>query len=209
MLPGSGNACTEVNMSSYSHQTESSLTALLRDGDEAAYIEIYRRNWKRMYNSAYKRIKDRCQCEDLVQNVFTDLWERRKEVQIGNLQAYLYTAVRFQVIKFSTRSANVSSFAEVMDHTIVTATGADAPLLETELHELFRLWIATLPEKRREIFQLHYLENLPTDKIADMLGISQKTVQNQLAVASNALRTQLIQILLVYMSLRLYSGSLC
>ncbi len=187
----------------YKNHTEQELTALLREGDETAFVEIYRRNWQRMYNTAYKRLKDAYQCEDIVQNIFTDLWERRTEILIGNLQAYLQTAVKFQVIKYSTRTSNVSPFVDILETTIVSTGNADDPIIENELLELVRLWVAALPEKRREIFVLYYMEEHPSDRIAELLGISQKTVQNQLATATNALRSQLSKVLLICLILQL------
>jgi RNA polymerase sigma-70 factor (ECF subfamily) len=189
-------------MSFYKNHTEQELTALLREGSEPAFVEIYRRNWQRMYNTAYKRLKDPFQCEDLVQNIFTDLWEKRTEILINNLQAYLQTAVRFQVIKYSTRTSNVSHFADILETTLASAGNTDDPIIENELLELVRLWVAALPEKRREIFILYYMEEHPSDRIAELLGISQKTVQNQLATAANALRSQLSKVFLISLILQ-------
>lgn len=186
----------------YKNHTEQELTALLREGDATAFVEIYRRNWQRMYNTAYKRLKDPYQCEDLVQNIFTDLWERRTEVLIGNLQAYLQTAVRFQVVKYTTRTSNVSPFADILETTLASAGNTDDSIIENELLELVRLWVAALPEKRREIFILYYMEEHSSERIAELLGISQKTVQNQLATATGALRSQLSKVLLVCLMLQ-------
>ncbi|MFN8345246.1 MAG: sigma-70 family RNA polymerase sigma factor [Spirosomataceae bacterium] len=192
-------------MSINKNHSEQELTALLREGNETAFVEIYRRNWQRMYNTAYKRLKDAYQCEDLVQNIFTDLWERRTEILIGNLQAYLQTAVKFQVIKYSTRTSDVSPFVEILETTLASADNTDDPIIENELSELVRLWVAALPEKRREIFVLYYMEEHSSHRIAELLGISQKTVQNQLATAANALRSQLSKVLLVSLILQLPS----
>lgn len=190
-------------MSFYSSHTEQALTALLREGDEGAFVEIYRRNWQRMYNTAYKRLKDPFQCEDLVQNIFTDIWERRTDLLIANLQAYLQTAVRFQVIKYSTRMSDVAPFADILESSLASAIGTDDPLIENELLDLVKLWIAALPAKRREIFVLYYLEDLSSDQIAERIGISQKTVQNQLATATNTLRAQLSKVLMLCLILQL------
>jgi RNA polymerase sigma factor (sigma-70 family) len=125
------------------------------------------------------------------------------EVLIGNLQAYLQTAVRFQVIKYSTRASDVSPFSDLIKTTLTSAISPDDSLIENELLELVRLWIAALPEKRREIFILYYMEDLTSDRIAELLGISQKTVQNQLATAANTLRSQLSKMLLLCLLLQL------
>ena len=188
-------------MSSYSNHSELKLAALLREGDGEAFVEIYRRNWRMMYNVAFKRLRDEKQCEDLVQNVFTDLWERRGETDIENLSAYLHTAVRFQVIKHSTRMPGASPLADSLESTLISPLRSEDPLIEKEILEIVKLWIAALPEKRREIFLMYYTEELSSSRIAEMLGVSQKTVQNQIATATNSIRDQLSKILFLYIIL--------
>ena len=184
-------------MSSYSNHSELQLTALLREGDGEAFLEIYRRNWRMMDNSACNRLHDEKQCEDLVQNVFTDLWARRGEVEIENLPAYLNTAVRFQVIRHSTRTPGASPLTDYLESTLISPQRSEDPLIEKETLEIITLWIAALPEKRREIFLVHYMEELSSSRIAEVLGVSQKTVQNQIATATNSIRDQLSKILFI------------
>ncbi len=184
-------------MSLYEKYDDQQLSALLSSGDEVAFGEIYRRNWQGMYNAAYKRLKNEAQCEDLIQNIFTDLWERRDEIVIENLPAYLHTAVRFQVIKYSSRHLGPLPFLDTFETTLVSPVRTDDSLLENEVLNLVKLWIAALPEKRREIFLMHYNEDLSSARIAEALGISQKTVQNQLSTATNMLRARLARILLL------------
>jgi RNA polymerase sigma-70 factor (family 1) len=176
--------------------TDHELTTLLSKGDEEAFVEIYRRYWRRLYNSAFKRLKDEDQCEDVVQNIFTDLWERRNGLEITNIEAYLTTAVRFQVIKFSSRNLSKNHFVDLVETTLTSSLLTDSSLLDDELAELLRLWMSALPEKRRKIFVMHFIEGLDTNHIAEQLGLSQKTVQNQLAVTSGALRNQILRVFL-------------
>ncbi len=185
-------------MLSYNNHSELQLAALLREGDGEAFVEIYRRNWRMMYNSAFKRLRDEKQCEDLVQNVFTDLWARRGEVDIENLSAYLNTAVKFQVIRHSTRTPGASPLTDNLEGTLISPLRSEDPLIEKETLEIIQLWIAALPEKRREIFLMYYMEELSSSRIAEVLGVSQKTVQNQVATATNSIRDQLSKILFLY-----------
>ena len=184
-------------MSAHSSELDSHLITLLRNGDEEAFVEIYRRHWRKLYNAAYKRLKDADLCEDLVQNVFMDLWERRESVSILNLEAYLITAVKFQVIKISTSSRSKNHFIDLLETTLTSSLSTDYPLIEHELSELLRLWMAALPEKRRKIFIMHYMEGIDPQHIAEILGLSQKTVQNQLSIASGALKSQLLRVFLL------------
>lgn len=184
-------------MPAHSSETDSHLITLLRNGDEEAFVEIYRRHWRKLYNAAYKRLKNADVCEDLVQNVFMDLWERRESVSILNLEAYLITAVKFQVIKISTSSRSKNHFIDLLETTLTSSFSTDYPLIEHELSELLRLWMAALPEKRRKIFIMHYMEGIDPLHIAEILGLSQKTVQNQLSIASGALKSQLLRVFLL------------
>jgi len=67
----------------------------------------------------------------------------------------------------------------------------DDPILEKEIMDLLGYWIAALPAKRRQIFLMHYIEDLSTRDIAERIGVSRKTVQNQLNTASQSLRVRL------------------
>lgn len=184
-------------MQHYQTHSDDVLSSLLKEGDEEAFVEIYRRNWRRMYDAAFKRLRDEAACEDLVQNVFTDLWERRSQTDIENIGAYLTTAVRFQVIKYSTRQQRASPLIDDFESMLISSLRTEDPVIESESLMLVRLWIEALPEKRREIFQMHYLEELSSAKIAELLGISQKTVQNQITTATNSIRDQVSKNLLL------------
>jgi len=170
---------------------------LLKQGDQSAFEEIYRRYWVELYNSAYKRLPEKEKCQDIIQNVFMSLWNRREEVELENPSAYLHTAVRFQVLKQIARNPKGSFLTEAFHEELISPLATDAKLLEKEAKNLIAYFIAALPQKRKNIFLMHYFEGLSTAKIALQLDISQKTVQNQLTTASHALRLKLTHMLIV------------
>lgn len=172
------------------------LFALLKQGDESAFEKIYRLYWQQLFNSAYKRLPDQEKCKDVIQNVFTDLWNRRENVTLDNPAAYLHTAVRFQVLKQIGKNSKNSAFSETFESELISPLAADGEVLEKEVRVLIELFIKALPPKRRDIFLMYYFKGLSTAKIAVELNVSQKTVQNQLTTASNALRLRLTQLFL-------------
>ncbi|QNK64776.1 sigma-70 family RNA polymerase sigma factor [Pedobacter sp. PAMC26386] len=182
---------------SYSMLSDQELTALLNEGDQLAFTEIYRKYWEKIYISAYRRLKDKEQCRDIVQNVFAALWERRAEVVIKGLSAYLHTAIRFQVIKYVTRKPQNSELTESFENLISSPIQTDNQLFEKEVIKLLNLYIAALPKKRKEIFLLYHVEGISTSQIAEKLGISQKTVQNQINTVNQALRVRLQNLLVI------------
>ncbi len=171
------------------------LLAGLKSGNQEAFTHIYRKYWQGLYNAAFKRVKNKEQCQDIVQSVFTSLWDRRGEVNINNISAYLHTAVKFQVFKQAARSPNTTEFLEAFEHIITSPVNTDDAILEKEILLMIKLWIDALPDKRRKIFLMHYNDDLSTAEIAGRLNISRKTVQNQLNTASQALRLRLVQLL--------------
>ncbi len=177
-------------------ENEQSLFEQLSQGDESAFAKIYNRYWQELYNAAYKRMPEKEKCQDVIQNVFTDLWNRKAELNLVNPAAYLHTAVRFQVLKQLTRGAKSSSFTEKFEEELISPLATDSCVLEKELRILIEYFIDALPAKRKKMFLLQYNEGLSTAKIALQLKVSQKTVQNQINTASHFLRLKLTHLFL-------------
>jgi RNA polymerase sigma factor (sigma-70 family) len=178
-------------------QTDKELYDLLKLGDKDAYTIIYKKYWQSLFNSAYKRLKNKEQCQDILQVVLSDLWRRRDEVSIADLSAYLHTAVRFQVFKQISRKPALSPLLDEFEILLISPVHTDDALIETEILKLIRLWVEALPSKRRAIFLMYAEEELSTRQIAEKLGISQKTVQNQLNTALVNLRLKLSKVLFI------------
>lgn len=166
-----------------------------KSGDQSAFSMIYKTFWKELFNAAYKRLKDVQQSEDIVQNVFVSLWNRRTDTEIENIGAYLHASVKFQVYKQSVKTPDTSQFLAALENILVSPLSPESTLLEKEILALMKLWIDAMPKKRREIFMLHYQDGLNTAQIADVLKVSRKTVQNQLNTATQSLKTRLVRLL--------------
>ncbi|WP_413997881.1 RNA polymerase sigma factor [Flavobacterium sp. W1B] len=179
-------------MKSINTHTDKELLMLLSNDNKTAFEEIYHRYWQTLIDMSFKRIKDIDNSKDIVQNVFIDLWNRRRKVEIENLAAYLNTAVRFQVFKLFSKKKTNPMFIELLDTMISTQNSPENELHDKELTIVFDTWLKCLPEKRKKIFILHYQENLSTKEIAERLEISQKTVQNQIGRATNDLYDKVI-----------------
>ena len=79
--------------------TDEGLLESARDDDQTAFKEIYKRYWPKLYIYAYNVLREKDICEDIIQEVFTNLWIRRKSAHIENVSAFLYQAVKFQIFK--------------------------------------------------------------------------------------------------------------
>lgn len=170
--------------------SDTQLTELLQQGDARAFSIIYDRYWKPIYQTCYNRLRHADQSKDLVQNVFISLWDRREVVQIENLSAYLHTAVKFQILKLAEKSNRIE-FLSTFENLINEPVEKNDVVEEREILRLLQLFIDALPEKRRAIFIKRYQQNYTTAEIAGEMGITQKTVLNQLNNAETALRIRL------------------
>lgn len=166
---------------------------LLRANNELALAAIYDRYWSKLYLQAYNVIRDRYIAEDIVQEIIVQLWMKRSAVQITSLNAYLYSAVRYQVFK-AIRSGKVMQNFQTDD--LSTVNNTDSPLMEKDIKRLLDEGVAELPEKCRQIFKLSRREHLSTKEIAIRLGIAPKTVENQLTIALRRLRSVLGDLLI-------------
>ncbi|MCF3111304.1 sigma-70 family RNA polymerase sigma factor [Niabella sp. CC-SYL272] len=170
--------------------SDEQLFSLVKQHDRTAFDQLYNRHWLSLFNKAYKRLRDREACCDLLQDIFADLWNKRDIRNIDNLAAYLNTAVRNKIYTLLSQGKAVNYFVQPFED-IAGTSQADSHFNQKEISNLVQLWMESLPEKRREIFRLRFYEGASTKQISEYLNISQKTVQNQLLLAFRDLRLHL------------------
>ncbi|MBS1563488.1 MAG: RNA polymerase subunit sigma-70, partial [Bacteroidetes bacterium] len=82
------------------HNDMELLRAMAR-GDNNALVELYHRYWERLFTAAYNILKDKAPCEDMVQDAFLQLWQRRETLEIHtSVEAYLFTLIRYSVFHY-------------------------------------------------------------------------------------------------------------
>lgn len=170
---------------------EAALLLQLSQDNQDSFRAIYDRYWEQLYQAAYRRLGDAQLAEDVVQEVFLRLWNGRKQLKIQYLGAYLQQAVRNEVLDRVSRTRSPSRFYEIFESVLLVSDSPEDLLRNKELMALVAQYIATLPRKRREVFLLFMESKLNTKEIADRLKVSQKTVQNQIAVTLAGLRNEL------------------
>lgn len=168
---------------------------LLKDSDESAFEMLYNRYANVLFLSAYSKIKDDQQAQEIVHDVFLNVWKNKEDLNINNVSAYFKQAVRLRVINVILRSKK-TVFFDLFDSLTQSPFGADHPILKKDLICLIESWIETLPEKRKKIFVKHYFEELSHLEIAKEMGLSTKTIQNQLSISIQHLRARFSHLLI-------------
>jgi RNA polymerase sigma-70 factor (ECF subfamily) len=164
------------------------LLRLLERGCKAAFNELYNKYREKAYSDAYRRLKNAEDAKDIVQEVFIQIWMNRERVHKENVPAYLHVAIRNKVIKYISKQKLTRSFCDVLTYILQNDSQADGKLLWKEALITYETLLSSLPPKRQVIFRLHFQENLSTKEISTQLGISRKTVQNQLAKAIESIK---------------------
>lgn len=189
------------------YQDENNLVQALRRGEQEAFDFLFRRWYEPLCHYACRLADgDMDEAEDLVQQAFIKLWERRTRIDVAwSLKAYLYKTVHNACLN-RLRSLKVQSkyldFTAQQTGTMYTQPEDTSP----ELIERFRRAMDALPPQCRHIFELSRFESLKYREIADQLGISIKTVETQMGKALRVMRLQLVDYLVIFFGLSFVTG---
>ena len=186
-------------MTNYSTYTDIELMDLLKSGDQAAFTAIYKRHWKFLFNGVFKATGHREDSMDICQTVFIWLWEKREVVQISSsLKNYLHTAVKYKIanlIRQGKIRETLFDELEEVDFRVYKENELEIKELKCFIAQL----VDELPPKCKEVFQLSRNEQLSHKEIAEKLGISEKTVDEQIHRALKKLRVPLGRLVVIFL----------
>lgn len=169
--------------------TEQNLIQSLQNGNEEAFTIIYKEYWYRMFLVAYRKLQHREIAEELVQDIFTRLWKEREQLQVTSLDYYLFSAVRYEVIDQIRVQGSQNKY---LDYYKAFSTFEDCNtenlIAYNDLSKVVDEGLDVLPEKSKEIFKLHRLENWPVSKIATHFQLSEKAIEYHLSKATKSMR---------------------
>jgi len=174
---------------------------------EKEFEQLFKEHFKSLYAYAFTILKNEAIAEETVQNVFYKVWEKKVPEHIQtSLKAYLYKAVYHESLNYLKHQKIKAKYQVHVMHQTNNHNdqGASRKILVKELEEKLRQAMNALPQQCRTIFQLSRFEGLKYQEIADQLGISVKTVENQMGKALKQLRVKLIDYLPIFILALLY-----
>lgn len=164
---------------------------------EEAFEQVFKTNFKSLHAYACTIIRDDIMAEEIVQNVFCRLWEKKSSVEIQiSLTAYLYRSVYHESLNYLKHMkvrAAYSNYAQSQFKN--NSDNAEKKILLGDLESKLNQALSELPEQCRTIFQMSRFEELKYQEIADRMGLSIKTVENQMGKALKRLRLKLVDFL--------------
>ncbi|MEJ7558551.1 MAG: RNA polymerase sigma-70 factor [Pedobacter sp.] len=173
--------------------TDDRLLELIKIDDEPAFAEIYNRYWKKVLTVAIHKTSDVVEAENIVQDIFQSLWQRRNDLQIHtSLDNYLMVSTKYRVIKFLNRQRQQRLFESsgLLNIDILDDSTQEYLAFE-ELKGRLEVLVAQLPQTCQLVYRLNKEEGKSYKEIAETMGISEKAVDGHLSRAKKKLRSRL------------------
>jgi RNA polymerase sigma-70 factor (family 1) len=176
------------------NHSDGELLKLLKEDSQQAFAQIYRRHWEALFITAAKALRGKEEAEDVLQDVFLSLWNRRKDLIIEHsLAAYLHTSVRYKVIHYIEKNITRRDYLVLLTEMAVHTHPASAEhqLNLKEVQQILGDAITKMPAKMQQVYRLSRMQNLSHKEIADQLGISTETVKKHIQHALQIIKTAL------------------
>ncbi|WP_157274062.1 RNA polymerase sigma-70 factor [Pedobacter sp. BAL39] len=159
--------------------------------DENTFFQLYESYWDKLYQIAFKYLNDGFQAEEVVQDLFTSLWQRKDSLLLteSTIENYLVRAVRFKISRiYSDEIRKTQKIDEYKLRQSASSHHTEKQVLYRFLKEDVDKLVGMLPERCKDVYQLSRIKGMNNKEIAVNLLISEKTVENQLTKALNFLR---------------------
>jgi RNA polymerase sigma-70 factor (ECF subfamily) len=168
------------------------LFILIKQGDKKSFETLFRKYYAPLCHFSRKYVKDKDDCEEIVQGFFMKIWDKRGDLDITtSVKNYLLSSIRNRCLNYiKHEKIKLGYQAEVMKNPNGQIDTTNF-IMEVDLIERIDQSIASLPARRREIFVMSREQGLKYREIADQLGISIKTVETQMGQALKELRENL------------------
>lgn len=167
----------------------------IKSGDEHAFELLFRKYYVRLCGFANKFVADIAESEEIVQEVFLNIWKKRDQLKLdGDMHPYLFKSVQNLCFNFLEHQKVVDNYYAVIEFIYKNQTedfSTYESVIYSELQAKVDKAIELLPNECRKIFLLSRLDGLKYSEIAEQLGISVKTVETQMSRALNKLKAEL------------------
>lgn len=157
----------------------------LQNGDHKAFEEVFLTYFDRVKYLLTGLLRSESDAEELAQDIFVKLWINRQSIDLSKaFNTYIYTIARntaFNYLKHKLVEENFRNSLNDLD--VEEADSSDEILFAKEISLLVEMTVCRMPVQRRKIYQMSRQKGISNNEIAEELGISKKTVENQISLA--------------------------
>lgn len=178
---------------SFTPESQTKLVDRIRSGDQNAFETLFHTYYSKLCVFSNSYVKSLDVARDVVQDIFIKIWDNREDFHVTqSLKAYLYQAVRNQSLNYIQKNKQKQRLrAQLKKQHEIRSEARVSDLNAEELSEKIWRYVEELPERRRTIFVLYRKHGLSYKEIADVMGITRKTVENQMGSSLKFLRERL------------------
>jgi len=172
---------------------DKSLLCQIRDGSIKAFEILFNKYSRRLYFFVLSYTKSQADTEEIVQSSFISVWENRNRLDESfQLKNYLYTIAVNKVLNFIKHQATHQRYVEYsFIHKSISDDQTEKDVLYNELHENVDRVLEILPDQQKDIFRMSRFDGFTNKEIAIKLGLSVRTVENQIYRALQTIRIKL------------------
>lgn len=164
----------------------------IQDGNLQEFEKLFKEYYPLLCHYARRFVKDSNQAEEVVQELFCQLWENRKELKIHtSLKAYLYKATYFNSLQVLRKRGIKNQYVDYIKNNKSEQSQSNSLVEENEIYNIVQKTLTNLPSRCGQIFKMSRFEGLKYQEIADQLSISIKTVEANMGKALKAFRKNL------------------
>lgn len=164
----------------------------LSNGNERAFTTLYNKYKNIVYSLALKITKSKTLSEEVVQDVFLKIWEKKDELKdISDFESYLFISGRNHIFNMIKKTAKEEDFKKKLSKSDFSSYATDSFLEDEQYTLLLNQILIKLPAQQQKIYQMAKVEGLSYQKIAEILDISPLTVKKHMAQALKVIRIQL------------------
>jgi RNA polymerase sigma-70 factor (ECF subfamily) len=176
---------------------EQQIIQQLSRGDQLIFEGVYKTHYKELVLFALRFVEEQEDAEEIVQNLFYDLWTKRENINItSSLRAYLFSSTRNLCLNFIKHKKVEFKYKEHNAYLLKEDSASENDTItEQELADKIDAAVEKLPSERQKVFKMSRYDGLKYKDIAEKLNISIKTVENQMGKALKFLRDELIEFL--------------
>ncbi|WP_400261347.1 RNA polymerase sigma-70 factor [Sphingobacterium sp. SG20118] len=175
--------------------SDEELILMLKAGSNPAFTELYDRYWKKLFTAAANKVYNLEEAEDIVQQIFISIWNRREELEIHtSLSSYLSVAVKYRVLKYLNASFKYQHISDIVADSVLSELSDDSTqqwLAFQEVNQRLQLLVEGLPERCRLVYEMSRIEGRSHKEIAATLDLSEKTIEWYITRALKTIKTGL------------------
>lgn len=180
--------------------TDHELITALKEGNEKAFDELFRRHWNKAFEVAFGKVKSKALAEEIVQDIFMDLWNKRGSISIQSFTKYLFASVKYQALNKIRSQLVHQKYWDYYKAFIPRADNATEKIVD--FHDLLNTieeHLDQLPKKTKAVFYMSRFEGKSLKEIAGILKLSEKSIEYHLSRSLKELRVYLRNTLLFFL----------